>query len=103
RKLNPFMQPLLIDGNAIAESVLTRLRNEISQHPHLKPKVAFLRVGEDPASVSYVTKKKKTAESLGIESHLEVFPADVERQVVLDAIDRLNQDASVHGILLQAP
>ncbi len=97
------MEPLLIDGNAIAESVLNRLRNEIAQHPGLKPKVAFLRVGEDPASVSYVTKKKKTAESLGIESHLEVFPADVERQVVLDAIERLNRDSSVHGILLQAP
>lgn len=97
------MKPLLLDGNAVAESLLTELREDISRHPDLQPKVAFLRVGEDPASISYVTKKKKTAESLGIASHLEVFPADVERAVVVAAIHRLNADPTIHGILLQAP
>lgn len=97
------MKPTLLDGNAVAESILNELREDIARHPDLKPKVAFLRVGEDPASVSYVTKKKKTAESLGITSHLEVFPADVEKSVVVDTIHRLNADPSIHGILLQAP
>ena len=56
----------LIDGNAIAESIIEELTSEVSQLSGKKPVVAFIRVGEDPASVSYVRKKEKTAERIGM-------------------------------------
>ena len=66
-----------IDGNAIAESIIEELTAEVSALPGAKPTVAFIRVGEDPASVSYVRKKEKTAARIGIGSQLHLFPADV--------------------------
>jgi methylenetetrahydrofolate dehydrogenase (NADP+)/methenyltetrahydrofolate cyclohydrolase len=60
-------------------------------------------VGEDPASVSYVRKKEKTADSIGIESRLKVFPKDITQGDLLDYITELNQADDVHGILVQAP
>lgn len=49
----------LIDGNAIAESIIEELTTEVGALPGAKPVVAFIRVGEDPASVSYVRKKER--------------------------------------------
>ena len=50
----------IIDGNQIAKDIIEDLKEEVSQLTHGKPTVAFIRVGEDPASVSYVRKKQKT-------------------------------------------
>lgn len=55
----------LIDGNAIAQQVLTEVKAEVAKLAPVIPHVAFVRVGEDPASVSYVTKKQKTAAEIG--------------------------------------
>ena len=63
----------LIDGNAIAESIIEELTVEVGQLSGKKPVVAFIRVGDDPASVSYVRKKEKTAERIGIESRLHLL------------------------------
>ena len=60
----------LIDGNAIAKSIIEELAIEVGQLSGKKPVVAFIRVGNDPASISYVRKKEKTAERIGIESRL---------------------------------
>ena len=57
-----FVDMKLIDGNAIAESIIAEITAEVSQLSGKKPVVAFIRVGEDPASVSYVRKKEKTAD-----------------------------------------
>lgn len=94
----------LIDGNAIAESIIEELTIEVGSLPgNKRPVVAFIRVGEDPASVSYVRKKQKTAERIGIESRLHLLPADVSKADLFAQIDALNADPDVSGILIQAP
>ncbi|MDG1667874.1 MAG: bifunctional methylenetetrahydrofolate dehydrogenase/methenyltetrahydrofolate cyclohydrolase FolD [Opitutae bacterium] len=93
----------LIDGNAIAASIIEELTTEVSALPGKKPVIAVIRVGEDPASVSYVRKKQKTAERIGIGSRLHVLPEDISKEVLFAQIDALNADSDVSGILVQAP
>lgn len=93
----------LIDGNAIAESIIEELTTEVSALPGKKPVIAVVRVGEDPASVSYVRKKQKTAERIGIGSSLHILPDDISKEALFAQIDALNADSDVNGILVQAP
>ncbi len=93
----------LIDGNAIAESIIEELTVEVGALPGKKPVIAVIRVGEDPASVSYVRKKEKTAHRIGIGSRLHILPEDVSKEALFAQIDALNADPDVNGILIQAP
>jgi len=93
----------LINGNEIAKIIIEELKTRVENFKDGKPCVTFIRVGEDPASVSYVRKKEKTADSIGIESRLKVFPKDITQDDLLDYITELNQADDVHGILVQAP
>ena len=93
----------LIDGNEIASAIVEELTDLVSGFGKNKPCVAFVRVGEDPASVSYVRKKEKTAGQIGIESKLLVFPETISQEGLLHEIDALNRDPGIHGILVQAP
>ena len=93
----------LIDGNEIASAIVEELTDLVSGFGKNKPCVAFVRVGEDPASVSYVRKKEKTAGQIGIESKLLVFPETISQEGLLHEIDVLNRDPGIHGILVQAP
>lgn len=93
----------LIDGNQIATDIIAELTQEVSTLSGRKPCVAFVRVGEDPASVSYVRKKQKTAETIGIESRLTVLPDTIGQSGLFDIIDSLNADDTVDGILIQSP
>ncbi|MEN8661575.1 MAG: bifunctional methylenetetrahydrofolate dehydrogenase/methenyltetrahydrofolate cyclohydrolase FolD [Lentimonas sp.] len=93
----------LIDGNAIAESIIKELTAEVGAMPGKKPVIAVVRVGEDPASVSYVRKKQKTAERIGLGSRLHVLPEDISKDALFAQIDELNDDPDVSGILIQAP
>jgi methylenetetrahydrofolate dehydrogenase (NADP+)/methenyltetrahydrofolate cyclohydrolase len=93
----------LINGNAIAESIIEELTAEVSQLPGKKPVIAVVRVGEDPASVSYVKKKQKTAERIGMGSQLHIFPEDISKEALFEQIDALNANPDVNGILVQAP
>ena len=93
----------LIDGNRIASEVLEELRQQVASFKVGKPHVVFVRVGDDPASISYVKKKEKTAHSIGIDASLITFPTSITQNQLLGEIDRLNSDSSVHGILVQAP
>jgi methylenetetrahydrofolate dehydrogenase (NADP+)/methenyltetrahydrofolate cyclohydrolase len=93
----------LIDGNQIAAQVLDELRTRISSLDNGKPSVVFVRVGNDPASISYVKKKQKTAESIGIDAGLKVFDESISEDQLIAEIDSLNEDCSLHGILVQAP
>ncbi len=98
---SPLMQ--LIDGNAIAEDILAQIAAEVARLPGRPPTVAFVRVGEDPASVSYVAKKQKVATQVGMQSRLELFPATTTQAELLAKIDLLNRDPLVDGILVQSP
>ena len=93
----------LIDGNAIAESIIEELTAEVGALPGKKPVIAVIRVGEAPASVSYVRKKEKTAHRIGIGSRLHILPEDVSKEALFAQIDALNADPDVNGILIQAP
>lgn len=91
-----------IDGNQIAKDIIAELTREVAGLPR-KPCICFVRVGEDPASVSYVNKKNATAAEIGIEPRLEVYPESISQAALEAHLDRLNADPSVHGILVQAP
>ena len=93
----------IIDGNQIAKDIIEDLKEEVSQLTHGQPTVAFIRVGEDPASVSYVRKKQKTAEAIGIQAELTVLPESITQKELFAVIETYNKDDSVNGILIQAP
>ncbi len=95
----------LIDGNAIAASIIDELKVAVAALPAGGPRpcIAFIRVGDDPASVSYVNKKNKTASEIGMATRLELLPQDVTADRLFGVIDRLNADPAVHGILIQSP
>jgi len=93
----------LIDGNAIAKEILAELKEKVAALSGITPHVAFVRVGEDPASVSYVNKKQATAAEIGMLASTKVFPENVTKEELFAHLDALNADPSVHGILVQAP
>ncbi len=97
---------MILDGKAVAQKVLDGVRrgvDDLRAARGLAPKLAVVLVGDDPASRVYVRTKKRTAESLGIASPDFVYPATLAQGDVLDVLDGLNADATVHGILLQLP
>lgn len=96
--------PEIIDGNATAKSIHEELAAKLkSISAPRTPCVAFIRVGEDPASVSYVKKKRRVAGEIGIESRLHVLPESTQQDELNALIDKLNADDNVDAILIQAP
>jgi methylenetetrahydrofolate dehydrogenase (NADP+) / methenyltetrahydrofolate cyclohydrolase len=95
----------VIDGRTIAAKVLGALPQLIAplKEAGAGPGLAFIRVGEDPASRVYVGRKEKACAELGIYSETCVLPADCEEAKLLELIDELNANPKFHGILVQAP
>jgi methylenetetrahydrofolate dehydrogenase (NADP+)/methenyltetrahydrofolate cyclohydrolase len=95
----------LLDGRAIAGQLHgeTQQRVEALRARGVQPGLAFVRVGEDPASQVYVGMKERACESLGIRSTTQVLPATAGEAELLALIDQLNHDPQWHGILVQAP
>jgi methylenetetrahydrofolate dehydrogenase (NADP+)/methenyltetrahydrofolate cyclohydrolase len=93
----------IIDGNQIASSLIAELKAEVSAAPGRKPCIALVRVGDDPASVSYVKKKQATAAEIGMESRLILPPVTISPAELGALIDQLNADPTVDGILVQSP
>jgi len=95
----------LIDGRAIAEGVHAETARRIAALSvrGVKPGLAFVRVGEDPASIVYVGMKERHSAKLGINSRTHLLPESASEAELLALIDRLNADPAVHGILVQAP
>jgi methylenetetrahydrofolate dehydrogenase (NADP+)/methenyltetrahydrofolate cyclohydrolase len=95
----------LIDGRAIASQILgeTGRRVEALRARGGQPGLAFVRVGEDPASRVYVGMKEKACAQLGIISETHVLPEATTEAELLALLERLNADARIHGILVQAP
>ena len=96
-------QMQLIDGNKIAADIIAELKTEVAALPGRKPCIALVRVGEDPASVSYVKKKNKTAAEIGVESRIILPPEAITQDELFKVIDDLNADPTVDGILVQSP
>src|ERR1700748_1240306 len=95
----------LIDGRAISAQILSELSARVSalKSRGIKPGLAFVRVGEDPASKVYVGRKEKACAELGIVSETHVLPEKTSESELLALIAKLNADARLHGILVQAP
>ena len=98
-------QANLIDGRAIASQILaeTAQRVETLKACGHTPGLAFVRVGEDPASRVYVGMKEKACAQLGIFSETRVLPESAAESELLALVESLNADSRIHGILVQAP
>jgi len=93
----------LIDGNKIAADIVAELKAEVAALPGRKPCLALVRVGDDPASISYVKRKEKTAAEIGIDGRVLLPPVTITQAGLFDLIDQLNTDSAVDGILVQSP
>ncbi|QWF38453.1 bifunctional methylenetetrahydrofolate dehydrogenase/methenyltetrahydrofolate cyclohydrolase FolD [Bordetella hinzii] len=99
------MTARIIDGGALSQ----RIREEVAQRvaalaaKGVRPGLAVVLVGEDPASQVYVRNKVAACEKAGLHSVKEQYPADLSEAELLARIDALNRDPSIHGILVQLP
>jgi methylenetetrahydrofolate dehydrogenase (NADP+)/methenyltetrahydrofolate cyclohydrolase len=93
----------LIDGNKIAAAVIAELKAEVAAIPGRKPCLALVRVGDDPASISYVKKKEMTAAEIGVTGRVILPPAAIPQAELEALVDSLNDDPTVDGILVQSP
>lgn len=96
----------IIDGKAVAEALRTRVKDAVmslTKDYGLTPGLAVVLVGEDPASQVYVRNKKKQTVEVGMVSFDHQLDTNTPEAHLLDLIDKLNNDSSVHGILVQLP
>jgi methylenetetrahydrofolate dehydrogenase (NADP+)/methenyltetrahydrofolate cyclohydrolase len=100
------MAARIISGTEVAAQIRAEIKEDAArlkaQHG-IEPGLVTILVGENPASVSYVTGKQKTAKELGFYSVQDNQPADVAEERLLRLIDQYNKDPKIHGILVQLP
>jgi methylenetetrahydrofolate dehydrogenase (NADP+)/methenyltetrahydrofolate cyclohydrolase len=94
---------MIIDGSAIAKEIQQEVKAQLSRMEGRKPCLAVVRVGDDPASKTYVSRKIKTCTELGILSRSEHHPDTLTQKELLSIIHKLNADNTVDGILIQLP
>lgn len=96
----------IIYGNEVAKSVKDTLKKDLDrlkqEHKRL-PKLAVVLVGNNVASLSYVTGKEKACKEIGMENELLRFEETMREEQLLEVVEQLNQDNSVDGILVQLP
>jgi methylenetetrahydrofolate dehydrogenase (NADP+)/methenyltetrahydrofolate cyclohydrolase len=100
------MTAKLIKGTEIREEILNEIEEEvkkIKEKHGVVPGLVTILVGENPASVSYVTLKIKTANRLGFKEIQDNQPEEISEGDLLALIDKYNKDESIHGILVQLP
>ncbi len=92
----------ILDGKALAKKIKHSIKEEVKSFGR-KPKLVVVLVGEDQASLVYVKNKVQACADVGFSSQLDMFEKDVEENVLLDHIRRLNEQEDVDGILVQLP
>ncbi|MBM4278184.1 MAG: bifunctional 5,10-methylene-tetrahydrofolate dehydrogenase/5,10-methylene-tetrahydrofolate cyclohydrolase [Deltaproteobacteria bacterium] len=100
------MTAKLINGNEVAQLIREELKQEVTQIKekyNVTPGLVTILVGENPASISYVTAKQKTSKDLGFYSIQDNQPQDITEEQLLNLIDKYNKDPKIHGILVQLP
>ena len=99
------MSAHIIDGNALAQHWREQVARDCValQARGVKPGLAVLLVGDNPASQVYVRNKVKACEQAGLHSVLEQLPADLSEFDLLERVEALNRDPLIHGILVQLP
>lgn len=95
----------IINGKKIAEEFCETIKSRVDnlKGRGITPCLALINASDDPASEIYVSKKEKLAASLGIKSETYKFQSDAKESDIEELIKKLNEDKSVHGILIQAP
>ncbi len=99
------MPATVISGKEVAAEIRAELKQKVEElkKKDIHPGLGVILVGEDPASVSYVTSKAKGCEEIGIYEETIRKPADISEKEVLDLIEQLNNDKKFSGILVQLP
>ncbi len=100
------MAARIISGTEVAAQIRAEIKEDAARlkaEHGIEPGLVTILVGENPASVSYVTGKQKTAKELGFYSVQDNQPADVAEETLLRLIDQYNKDPKIHGILVQLP
>jgi methylenetetrahydrofolate dehydrogenase (NADP+)/methenyltetrahydrofolate cyclohydrolase len=100
------MAAKIIDGQAMAAQIREEVKEEVAQLTSkygMPPGLEVILIGEDPASAIYVRNKGRASEKVGVRSQTHHLPATVTTEEVLDLVDRLNADQTVHGFLVQLP
>jgi methylenetetrahydrofolate dehydrogenase (NADP+) / methenyltetrahydrofolate cyclohydrolase len=96
----------IISGTEISKAILAEIKQEVAEmkaKTGMVPGLVTILVGENPASISYVTLKVRTALDLGFNEIQDNQPADISEADLLALIDRYNNDPDIHGILVQLP
>lgn len=96
---------LIIDGKKISSDIKEEVKTKVAalKSKGIRPCLAVIQVGKDPASTVYVGNKKKACDYTGIESRAYELPEETTQEQLLELIRRLNEDDTVHGILVQLP
>ncbi len=99
------MTAQILDGNALGQKLRAGFKQQADElaAQGVRPGLAVILVGEDPASQVYVRNKVNACAQAGFHSEKHVFPPDVAPQLVFDKIAELNADDKIHGILVQLP
>ena len=96
----------ILSGKELAEKMRQEMKSEtdeLKMHHNLVPGLAVVLIGDNPASLSYVKGKEKACAQVGILSREYKFDADYKEEQLLKLIRELNNDPSIHGILVQLP
>ena len=99
------MSAVIIDGKAIAQNVRKEVAEQVKElnAKGISPCLAVILVGNNPASVSYVTGKQKALAEAGMTDKSVHLPEDTSEEELVELIERLNKDNTVNGILVQLP
>ncbi|MED1470522.1 bifunctional 5,10-methylenetetrahydrofolate dehydrogenase/5,10-methenyltetrahydrofolate cyclohydrolase [Bacillus salipaludis] len=99
------MEKVILDGQLVATNIKDALTDKVNvlKEKGVTPCLATILVGDDPSSATYVKMKGNACEKVGIKSLRIHLPKETQTEDLLKTIDELNQDDSVHGILLQHP
>ncbi len=96
----------ILNGKELSQKLNLELKRKISlisKKTGIKPKLAGILVGNNPASELYLKIKRRTCDEIGIDSILVNLKKDIRKKALLNEIEKLNEDKSVHGIILQLP
>ncbi len=100
------MSAKILDGKALSKQMRSELTEDVSafvQKHGFPPKLVIFRAGDDPASVWYAKSIMKTASKVGIEAVEDLHPATASQEELVQAVESLSKDDSVHGVILQEP
>ena len=97
---------VILDGKKIAGEIRQEIKKETEKiflEKGVKPGLAVIIVGDDPASAIYVRNKEKAAQEVGFHSVVKRYPADTTQEELLAAVDEINNDSDIHGMIVQLP